>query len=543
MHLYPTRATFHVAVAGIAMVTLGAAARLSPVVGFGGAMLLAIALGRAIARVGVARLRSAGFEMTWADARRVRVVPRGGSIVIRSELRNGGDEPIRVSGLRPIASSLLSVTVEPDLLDLPPNAGATVDLTVRAPRVGRWGIHGLGLEVSVTPFGAKGAFEVPLLFANPLGIEVLPATLSAFVGSPRGGRTRRTAAAERPGRPAEGHDLRELRDYAPGDPFKRIAWKASARRGRLLVREMDRGDRGLIWLVVDASVELWAGPVGNAPLDLVVDDVASFAGACLRRGDWVGLIIVASRIQAWIEPRTGATHGSILARALASVAETVDADRSEIDEAEVARRVVEHARPLDPRGLADLRKGDLDALAARIDALRSRAPFSPPLPFGATLRERRLRHYLASFGIELPPRVDGERPEAERALATSLGRLSALRPRPDFVQVWAPPPSRPDLLASQVGALRAHGIEVCWSLPPFEAGLRLPHVDRVRPGAVEISAVVNEAVRVRAHAARERGERVLRRLGVRIVLARTGRRAGDANRRDLQDDPSRGESP
>jgi hypothetical protein len=54
---------------------------------------------------------------------------------------------------------------------------------------------------------------------------------------------------------------------------------------------------------------------------------------------------------------------------------------------------------------------------------------------------------------------------------------------------------------------------------------------------------VNEAVRVRAHAARERGERVLRRLGVRIVLARTGRRAGDANRRDLQDDPSRGESP
>ena len=31
-------------------------------------------------------------------------------------------------------------------------------------------------------------------------------------------------------------EIRELREHMPGDPFKKIAWKASARRGRLLVR-------------------------------------------------------------------------------------------------------------------------------------------------------------------------------------------------------------------------------------------------------------------------------------------------------------------
>ena len=30
----------------------------------------------------------------------------------------------------------------------------------------------------------------------------------------------------------EGDDLRELREHQPGDPFRKIAWKASARRGR-----------------------------------------------------------------------------------------------------------------------------------------------------------------------------------------------------------------------------------------------------------------------------------------------------------------------
>jgi uncharacterized protein (DUF58 family) len=517
VHLYPTRSTFHVAVLGVGLVTLGTAARLAPVAAFGGAMLLAVAFGRAIARTSITRLRSAGFEMIWLEPRRTVRVSRAGSVTLRAELRNRGDEAVRVTGLRAVASSMLETSVETKVLDLPPGARVVIDVTARGKRVGRWGVHGLALEVSGTPFGAEGLYEAPLLFANPLGIEVLPPQLDAFIRNARGGRSRH---ASEMGRVAfhrgQADELRELRDHVPGDPLKRVAWKASARRGRLLVREMERHEREVVWLVVDASVELWAGAPGSAPLDRVIDEVAAVAARLLRRGDRVGLVVTASRVRAWIKPDLGAAHGSVVAGALASAANVVDADRSELDEAEVARRVVEHARPLDPRGLADLSRHDIDSLAARAEELRQNAPFAARLPFAATPREQALRHYLASFGIEVPPRVDGERDAAESTLARALSSLGIERPRANAVYVWAPAPTKPTLMAKAVASLRRRGCLLEWTLPPFEAGLG---ADPERRRSV-LEEVADEAVVLRAGAARERGERMLRRLGVRPVARR-----------------------
>src|ERR1019366_3872024 len=102
VQLHPTRSTFHVAVAGAGLVALGAAARLAPVVAFGGAMLLAVALGRAIALVAVTRLRAAGFEMVWTGPTRVQRVARGGTIVLEAELRNRGADAVRGAAIRPL---------------------------------------------------------------------------------------------------------------------------------------------------------------------------------------------------------------------------------------------------------------------------------------------------------------------------------------------------------------------------------------------------------------------------------------------------------
>lgn len=521
MEIHPTRSTFHVAVAGAGLVALGAAARLAPVVAFGAAILLAVALGRAVALVAVTRLRAAGFEMVWAERGRVRRVARGATIVIRAELRNRSTEAVRGVALRPVASSMLETSVEPTQLDLPAGGRATVEVTVRARRVGRWGLHGLALEIRGTPLGGEGLYEVPLLFANPLGLEVLPPTLITFLESPRGGRARRVSNMGRPANLAgAGDELRELRDHVPGDPFKRIAWKASARRGRLLVREMEREEREIVWLVLDASVELWAGEPGEAPLDRAVEDVAALATRHLRRGDRVGLVITASRLRAWIEPGEGAAHGAMLAGALASAASAIDADRSELDEAAVGRRVLEHARPLDPRGLADLAKGNLDGLAKRADQLRLRAPFAPRIPFAHTAREQRLRHYLAAFGVESPPRLEGEHDRAEIALLQVLDRLVREASRGSIVHVWAPAPSKAEGMAKVVRTLRVRRIELRWSLPPLDAG-----VGSGRERRSPVADVVDEAVRVRAHATHARSEKLLRRLGVRIVVRAAVRRS------------------
>jgi hypothetical protein len=119
---------------------------------------------------------------------------------------------------------------------------------------------------------------------------------------------------------------------------------------------------------------------------------------------------------------------------------------------------------------------------------------------------------MAAFGLESPPRTDGERARAEATLLSTLERLRVERPRPSIVHVWAPPPAHPEGMARRVAALRSSGAVVRWTLPPFDSGIR---GDSPAGGA---AAIAEQAVRWRARVTGERGERILRRMGVRVVL-------------------------
>jgi uncharacterized protein (DUF58 family) len=522
MRLYPTRPTFHVALAGTALLGVGVALRTPPVVAFGGAMILAVAIGRAVALASVTRLRAAGFEMVWNTPRRVGRVARGGTLELEAEVRNRAPDDVRAVQIRAIASSMLGVTVEPSVVDLPAQSRVLVKVRVNARRVGRWGLHGMALEVRGTPLGGEGLYEVPLMFANPFGVEVFPRPITSYLESPIGGRARRSTETGRPAAMAgEGEELRELRDHVAGDPFKRIAWRASARRGKLMVREMERDQRDIVWLVLDASVDLWAGAPGEAPLDDGVDQLAALAARHLGKGDRVGLVVTASRLRTWLAPASGGAHALRIAAALASAASMVDADRCDLDEAELAHRVAEHARPLDPRGLADLPRGDLDALAARAESLRSRAPFAPRLPQAATARERTFRHYLAAFGVEVPPRSEGEAERTSLALAGTLEKLLKEKLRPSIVHVWAPPPRVGSQLAVALRRARQQRVEVRWIV----AGGHAAEPWTKEPQ--DVRDAVQGAVEVRTRAAQARGERLLRKLGVRVRV-RSARSAGAA---------------
>jgi hypothetical protein len=175
--------------------------------------------------------------------------------------------------------------------------------------------------------------------------------------------------------------------------------------------------------------------------------------------------------------------------------------------------VLDHARPLDPRGLKDVRRTDLDALARRADMLRTRAPFAPRVPFASTAREQSLRQYLAAFGIESPPRSSGEQERAQATLVGTLSRLARETPRPTAVHVWAPPPPETAATARAIAALRFRRIDLRWALPPFEAGVGAEPEHRGR-----LADVVDEAVRIRARVTHARAAAQLRRMGVRFVV-------------------------
>lgn len=488
---------------------LGLVLRQPAMLAWGGALLIGLAIARLVTQIDVAGVRAAGFEMAWqGEGRRVEM-SRGEEIELEAELRNRDGRAARFTGLRAACSPEIGVRVEPANGEVPGGGRLMVRIRVTGHRVGRHALHGLSLELE----GAPGLFEVPLTFANPFGVEVLPGSVRELLQSARGGRSRRTAVHGRPGALAgDGDSLRELREHRPGDPFRRIAWKASAKRGQLLVREYEREERDVVWVLLDASVELWSGEPGNAPLDLAIDEAATVALRHIQRGDFVGLAVVGARTLEYIEPAAGVTHAKNLAGALAHATGCLDPERSGLDEADVAAHVLEHLRPLDPRAAASVRSNELDRIARRADRVAAtRAPFRAVTVLAATRRERSLRRYLASFGLGSPARLEPDRPRTDVELTRLLVKLGREKRRPSLVYLWSPPPdpaTRP-VLERGLANLPRRRYELRWMSVRLDTGL----ADKAQAG---VERVVADTVSLRAQAALRRGEQALRRLGVRL---------------------------
>jgi uncharacterized protein (DUF58 family) len=506
VQVHPTRSAVHLSVAGSLAAVMGVALGSGPVVAWGGAMLVGLAIARAVTCLSVARIRTAGFEMLWRSPQRVRRMGRGEVLEIEAELRNRDARAARFVELRAVASPDLELQVSPEHGEVPAGGRLQVSVRVSGRRVGHHAVHGLSLELQ----GGPGLFEVPLTFANPFGIEVLPRAYTRLGRSSRGGRSRREAEQSRT-RPLAGEspELRELRQHHAGDPFRRIAWKASARRGELLVREYEREERDVVFLLLDASIELSAGHAGEAAFDRALDEAAAVLVRHIARGDDVGLGVVGRRVLAWLSPERGSSHALRMLETLAHAASPVHADRSALDESEVALRVLEHMRPLDPDVAGNVGPYELDRLARRADKLRPKAPFANVEVFASSPRERALRNYLEAFGLGSSIRTGPDRLEVDELLVQSLTRARRERPEPTLIYLWSPPPelgSRARLVEA-VARRRGRHAQVLWACLPVQSGIDQPAGE---------AGVAGRTLTRRARLAAIQGERALRRLGVQV---------------------------
>ena len=512
MQIHPTRAAVDVAVIGLLGAGASLVAEAPAPLAWTGAMLLGLAIARAVTYVGVFRVRRAGFEMLWQHDERTRRLCRGEEVELQAEVRNRDSRAARYVKLRVLNSPGLSIELSPSEGEVPAQGRLAVKVRVRGERVGRHGLFGLSLEVR----GGPGLFEVPLTFANPFGLEVLPRPFVTRLRSARGGRSRLARADGRSSPLAgDGMELRELREHQHGDPFKRIAWKASAKRGKLMVRDMEREERDVIWLVLDASVELWAGQMGHSPLDQGIDDVAAVAEHHLRAGNLVGLAIVSSRKLAFLTPDRGIAHAAKVMSALTHAAGTEHADRSDWDEADAASRALEHMRPLSPKSTSNVHRHELDRIARRADGLRARAPFPQAEATGKTQADTAVRSYLAAFGVYAPPRLEGERPRTDPELVKVLKQINQARPRPSLIILWSPPP-KPSQQPELWHWLEQSRLQrkLRWRLISLSHGLAAH-----QPGS--LASAVAEAVRLRSSAAESRGKKALARAGIRSESPRS----------------------
>jgi uncharacterized protein (DUF58 family) len=102
----------------------------------------------------------------------------------------------------------------------------------------------------------------------------------------------------------KGREFEKLRDYAPGDSFDEIHWKATARRGRPISKQFQIERTQEVYVVVDSS-RLTAR--GDA-LEQFVTAALVLAIAADRQGDHFGLITFSDKVEKFVRARSGMAH-------------------------------------------------------------------------------------------------------------------------------------------------------------------------------------------------------------------------------------------
>lgn len=97
-----------------------------------------------------------------------------------------------------------------------------------------------------------GLYQFPRHIASTSSIMVYPQTFPIYdfatpSGAQMGGNAVRRLSYEVTPHAAG------VREYAPGDSFKRIHWRSSARRGKLFVKEFEMDPLGDVWMFLDLS--------------------------------------------------------------------------------------------------------------------------------------------------------------------------------------------------------------------------------------------------------------------------------------------------
>jgi uncharacterized protein (DUF58 family) len=103
---------------------------------------------------------------------------------------------------------------------------------------------------------------------------------------------------------ADGLEFADTRGFVPGDRLRAVNWRASARRGELIVNERHPDRNADVVLFVDSFAEARGGDETDGTLERAVRATATLAGRYLERRDRVGLVTFGGILR-WLEPGGG----------------------------------------------------------------------------------------------------------------------------------------------------------------------------------------------------------------------------------------------
>jgi uncharacterized protein (DUF58 family) len=155
-------------------------------------------------------------------------------------------------------------------------------------------------------------------------IRILP-DLGALDSDDLAARARSIEAGlRRRRRRGAGTEFESLREYGAGDAFRDIDWKATARRGRVMVAQYEVERSQQVIVALDAG-RLMAARLGDRrKLDYAVSAALGIAGLARRAADRVGIHAFAATTLARVPPAAGAAAASAIVEALADIEPRLD---------------------------------------------------------------------------------------------------------------------------------------------------------------------------------------------------------------------------
>jgi uncharacterized protein (DUF58 family) len=151
------------------------------------------------------------------------------------------------------------------------------------------GVYRLGptvLEIE-DPFGLE---RVTMDVAEPGSIWVRPRVVEIdrlFAD----GATSTSGIDGRPRPTSGGHEPAGIRGYREGEPLRSVHWASTARRGELMVRELDDPSRDHVVVVLDGHHAGDVGPRGDSSFDEAVRVAAAVVKATTRAGRRTRLVV------------------------------------------------------------------------------------------------------------------------------------------------------------------------------------------------------------------------------------------------------------
>lgn len=105
-----------------------------------------------------------------------------------------------------------------------------------------------------------------------------------------------------------GTEFESLREYQPDDDYRRINWKATARRRKPVTTQYETERSQRLIIMLDAGRMMMTRIGDLTRLDTAVNAALLLCHVALKRGDRVGLLSFAESVQGFAPPRAGRTQ-------------------------------------------------------------------------------------------------------------------------------------------------------------------------------------------------------------------------------------------